>query len=131
GVLRDNVACLIGNGVVLSPEALFEEIAMLEKEGVPASARLKISEACPMILPYHIALDQAREIARGSKAIGTTGRGIGPAYEDKVSRRGLRVGDLQNTKTFAEKLKGVMEYHNFSLVNYFKVASVDNQKVLD
>jgi len=94
GILRDNVMCLIGNGVVLSPSALFEEIAMLEAEGVPASERLKISEACPLIMPYHIALDQAREIARGKKAIGTTGRGIGPAYEDKVSRRGLRVGDL-------------------------------------
>ena len=131
GVLRDNVQCLIGNGVVLAPDALFEEIAMLEKGGVPASNRLKISEACPMILPYHIALDRAREVARGSKAIGTTGRGIGPAYEDKVSRRGLRVGDLQNAAGFAEKLKIVMEYHNFSLVNYFKVEAVDYQKVLD
>jgi adenylosuccinate synthase len=131
GVLRDGVQCLIGNGVVLAPDALFEEITMLEQNGVPASKRLKISEACPMILPYHIALDRAREIARGSKAIGTTGRGIGPAYEDKVSRRGIRVGDLQNEKTFAEKLKGVMEYHNFSLVNYFKVDAVDYQKVLD
>ena len=131
GVLRDNVDCLIGNGVVLAPDALFEEIAMLEKGGVPASSRLKISEACPMILPYHVALDRAREIARGSKAIGTTGRGIGPAYEDKVSRRGLRVGDLQNTAAFTEKLKGVMEYHNFSLVNYFKAEPVDFQRVLD
>ncbi len=131
GVLRDNVDCLIGNGVVLAPDALFEEIAMLEKGGVPASSRLKLSEACPMILPYHVALDRAREIARGSKAIGTTGRGIGPAYEDKVSRRGLRVGDLQNTAAFTEKLKGVMEYHNFSLVNYFKAEPVDFQRVLD
>ena len=131
GVMRENVDCLIGNGVVLAPDALFEEIAMLEKGGVPASARVKISEACPMILPYHVALDRAREIARGSKAIGTTGRGIGPAYEDKVSRRGLRIGDLQNTAAFTEKLKGVMEYHNFSLVNYFKVEPVDFQKVLD
>jgi adenylosuccinate synthase len=131
GVLRDNVDCLIGNGVVLAPDALFEEIAMLEKGGVPASSRLKLSEACPMILPYHVALDRAREIARGSKAIGTTGRGIGPAYEDKVSRRGLRVGDLQNTAAFTEKLKGVMEYHNFSLVHYFKAEPVDFQRVLD
>jgi adenylosuccinate synthase len=131
GVLRDGVQCLIGNGVVLAPDALFEEIAMLEKEGVPATARLKISEGCPMILPYHVALDRAREIARGSKAIGTTGRGIGPCYEDKVSRRGLRVGDLHNEKTFAEKLEGVMEYHNFSLVNYFKAEAVDYRKVLD
>ena len=131
GILRDNVMCLIGNGVVLSPSALFEEMNMLEAEGIPASERLKISEACPLIMPYHIALDQAREIARGKKAIGTTGRGIGPAYEDKVSRRGLRVGDLLNADTFAEKLKGVMEYHNFALVNYFKADAVDYQTVLD
>ncbi len=131
GILRDNVMCLIGNGVVLSPSALFEEMSMLEKEGIPASERLKISEACPLIMPYHIALDQAREIARGKKAIGTTGRGIGPAYEDKVSRRGLRVGDLLNAESFAEKLKGVMEYHNFTLVNYFKADAVDYQTVLD
>jgi len=131
GILRDNVMCLIGNGVVLSPSALFKEMNMLEKEGVPAGQRLKISEACPLIMPYHVALDQAREIARGKKAIGTTGRGIGPAYEDKVSRRGLRVGDLLNVETFAEKLKGVMEYHNFALVNYFKADAVDYQTVLD
>ena len=131
GILRDNVMCLIGNGVVLSPSALFKEMNMLEKEGVPAGQRLKISEACPLIMPYNVALDQAREIARGKKAIGTTGRGIGPAYEDKVSRRGLRVGDLLNVETFAEKLKGVMEYHNFALVNYFKADAVDYQTVLD
>jgi len=131
GVLRDNVMCLIGNGVVLSPSALFDEIGMLEKQGVPASQRLKISEACPLIMPYHVALDQAREIARGKKAIGTTGRGIGPAYEDKVSRRGLRVGDLLDAESFAEKLKEVMEYHNHSLVNYFKQDAVDYQTVLD
>lgn len=131
GVLRDNVMCLIGNGVVLSPAALFEEISMLEKQGVPATKRLKISEACPLIMPYHVALDQAREIARGKKAIGTTGRGIGPAYEDKVSRRGLRVGDLLDANSFAEKLKEVMEYHNHALVHYFKVDAVDYQTVLD
>ncbi len=131
GILRENVQCLIGNGVVLSPSALFEEIEMLEKEGIPASERLKISEACPLIMPYHVALDQAREIARGKKAIGTTGRGIGPAYEDKVSRRGLRVGDLLDADAFAEKLKGVMEYHNHALVNYFKAEPVDYQTVLD
>ena len=131
GILRDNVMCLIGNGVVLSPDALFEELEMLEARGVPASQRLKISEACPMIMPYHIALDHAREVARGKKAIGTTGRGIGPAYEDKVSRRGLRVGDLLDEKSFAEKLEGVMEYHNYTLKNYFKADSVDFQQVLD
>jgi adenylosuccinate synthase len=131
GILRDNVMCLIGNGVVVSPSALFEEIGMLEARGIPASQRLKISEACPMIMPYHVALDQAREVARGKKAIGTTGRGIGPAYEDKVSRRGIRVGDLLDEKAFAEKLKEVMEYHNFSLKEYFKADIVDYQKVLD
>jgi len=131
GILRENVQCLIGNGVVLSPEALFSELEMLEQSGVPATQRLKISEACPMILPYHIALDHAREVARGKKAIGTTGRGIGPAYEDKVSRRGLRVGDLLDEKDFAEKLQGVMEYHNYSLVNYFKAEAVDYNMVLD
>ena len=131
GILRDNVQCLIGNGVVLSPSALFEEMDMLEKEGVPVSQRLKISEACPLIMPYHIALDQAREVARGKKAIGTTGRGIGPAYEDKVSRRGLRVGDLLDVASFTEKLKGVMEYHNHALVHYFKAEPVDFQTTLD
>ncbi|HEC29086.1 MAG TPA: adenylosuccinate synthase, partial [Gammaproteobacteria bacterium] len=131
GILRDNVLCMIGNGVVLSPEALFKELDELEAGGVPASQRLKISEACPLILPYHIALDQAREIARGKKAIGTTGRGIGPAYEDKVSRRGLRLGDLYNADLFASKLREVMEYHNFMLENYFKCEAVDYQSVLD
>lgn len=102
-----------------------EEIAMLEKRGVPVRDRLLISEACPLILPYHIALDQAREKARGNKAIGTTGRGIGPAYEDKVARRGLRVGDLFNPERFEEKLREVVEFHNFTLVNYYKVDAVD------
>ncbi len=131
GILRENVLCLIGNGVVLSPSALFEELNMLEQGGVDAGQRLKISEACPMILPYHVALDHAREAARGKKAIGTTGRGIGPAYEDKVSRRGLRVGDLLNEQDFAVKLKEVMEYHNYSLVNFYKADAVDYQQVLD
>ena len=131
GILRDGVQCLIGNGVVLSPSALFEELDMLEKSGVPASDRLKISEACPMILPYHVALDHAREVARGKKAIGTTGRGIGPAYEDKVSRRGIRVGDLLDEQGFAAKLKEVMDYHNYSLVNLYKADAVDFQQVLD
>jgi adenylosuccinate synthase len=131
GVLRDNVMCLIGNGVVLSPSALFKEVEELEARGVPASDRLKISEACPLILPYHIALDQAREIARGKTAIGTTGRGIGPTYEDKVSRRGIRLADLSDVAAFKDKLEGVMEYHNFSLKNYFKADEVDYQEVLD
>jgi adenylosuccinate synthase len=131
GILRDNVQCLIGNGVVLSPAALLEELAMLDKAGVPARDRLKISESCPLILPYHIALDQARELARGRMAIGTTGRGIGPAYEDKVSRRGLRLGDLLDPAHFTERLREVMEYHNFALQHYFKTESVDYQQVLD
>ena len=131
GILRDGVKCIIGNGVVLSPEALMKEIGMLEERNVPVKERLLISEACPLILPYHIALDQAREIARGNKAIGTTGRGIGPAYEDKVARRGLRVGDLFNPEQFREKLKEVLEYHNFALVNYYKVDAVDFDKTFE
>ncbi|MDH3948033.1 MAG: adenylosuccinate synthase [Gammaproteobacteria bacterium] len=131
GVLRENVQCLIGNGVVLSPEALLKELAMLEDNGVPARERLRISEACPLILPYHIALDHAREKARGKKAIGTTGRGIGPAYEDKVSRRGLRLGDLFHRERFAAKLGEVLDYHNFALQHYFKAEPVDFNQVLD
>ena len=131
GILRDNVTCLIGNGVVLSPDALFKEMSELEARGIPASERIGISEACPLILPYHIALDQAREIARGKAAIGTTGRGIGPCYEDKVSRRGIRLADLKDLEKFKEKLAGVMEYHNFALKNYFKQDEVDYQTVLD
>jgi adenylosuccinate synthase len=131
GVLRDNVKCIIGNGVVLAPDALMREIGMLEERGVPVRERLLISEACPLILPYHVALDMAREKARGAKAIGTTGRGIGPAYEDKVARRGLRVGDLFNPELFAEKLKEILEYHNFTLVNYYKVDAVDYQETFD
>ncbi|GAB2685321.1 adenylosuccinate synthase [Aliiglaciecola aliphaticivorans] len=130
GVLRDNVTCVIGNGVVLSPEALLKEMKMLQDRGIPVKERLVISEACPLILPYHIALDMAREEARGAKAIGTTGRGIGPAYEDKVSRRGLRVGDLFNAEDFAVKLKEILEYHNFVLTNYYKVDPVDYETVL-
>ena len=131
GVLREGVQCIIGNGVVLSPSALFEELHMLEQNGVPARDRLRISPSCPLILPYHIALDHARERARGKKAIGTTGRGIGPAYEDKVSRRGLRVGDLLDTQAFSDKLREVMDYHNFALEHYFKAEAVDYQTVLD
>jgi len=131
GILRDQVLCLIGNGVVLSPSALLEELDMLDKAGVTARDRLKISESCPLILPYHIALDQARELARGKKAIGTTGRGIGPTYEDKVSRRGLRLGELLDPAHFTERLREVMEYHNHALEHYFKAEPVDYQQVLD
>ena len=131
GVLRDGVLCLIGNGVVLAPDALLKEIKGLEASGIPVRERLRLSPACPLILPHHVALDQAREIAKGSAKIGTTGRGIGPAYEDKVARRGLRLGDLRNEKAFAEKLRDVMEYHNFMLTQYYKVPAVDFQKTLD
>ncbi|MBL4833406.1 MAG: adenylosuccinate synthase [Pseudomonas sp.] len=131
GILRENVTCFIGNGVVLSPEALMKELTELEAKGVPVRERLRISPACPLILPYHVALDQAREKARGEAKIGTTGRGIGPAYEDKVSRRGLRVGDLFNAERFAVKLGEVLEYHNFALQHYYKVEPVDFQKTLD
>ncbi|ACY83205.1 adenylosuccinate synthase [Edwardsiella piscicida] len=131
GILRENVVSIIANGVVLAPDALLREMTELEARGVPVRERLLLSEACPLILPYHVALDNAREKARGAKAIGTTGRGIGPAYEDKVARRGLRVGDLFDKESFAVKLKEIMEYHNFQLVNYYHVDAVDYQRVLD
>lgn len=130
GILREDVQCLIGNGVVLAPDALMREIAMLEEKGVPVKERLKISEACPLILKYHVAIDQAREKARGAKAIGTTGRGIGPAYEDKVARRALRVGDLFHPERFAEKLKEVLDHHNFMLTQYYKVEPVSFEETL-
>ena len=130
GILRENVACLIGNGVVLSPEAALKEIRELEAKGVPVRDRLKISPACPLILPYHVALDQARESKRGNEKIGTTGRGIGPAYEDKAGRRGLRLGDLQDEQRFTRKLRDVMEYHNFFLEKYYQVEALNVDKVL-
>jgi len=130
GILRENVDCMIGNGVVLSLDALLEEIETLEKSGLSVRHRLKISEACALILPIHIAIDQAREIARGNKAIGTTGRGIGPAYEDKVARRGLRAGDLLNTEEFSKRLKELVEYHNFMLTNYYNVEALDYEEML-
>jgi adenylosuccinate synthase len=130
GILRDNVQCMIGNGVVLSPNALMEEIEFLEKAGISVRNRLLISEACTLILPVHVAIDQAREKARGGKAIGTTGRGIGPAYEDKAGRRGLRAGDLLNSESFAEKLKELLDYHNFMLTNYYDTDAVDYETTL-
>jgi len=131
GILRDDALCLIGNGVVLHPAALQKEIAELEATGIDVRSRLKISPATPLIMPYHIALDQARENAAGGKAIGTTGRGIGPAYEDKVARRGVRVADLQYPDELAEKLREVLDYHNFVLTQYFGVEPVDFQQTLD
>jgi len=131
GILRKDVACLIGNGVVLSPLALRTEIEKLEAKGVDVRSRLTISPAAPVIMPYHVALDQAREAASGAGKIGTTGRGIGPAYEDKVARRGVRVSDLLHPAEVTEKLKTVMDFHNFVLVNYFKQPAIDVQKTID
>ena len=131
GILREGVLCLIGNGVVLSPAALQKEIGELEAQGVDVRPRLKISPATPLIMSYHIALDQAREKASGAKAIGTTGRGIGPAYEDKVARRGVRVADLMYPDELPEKLRAVVDYHNFVLKHWLKADEVDYQKVLD
>jgi adenylosuccinate synthase len=131
GVLRENVQCLIGNGVVLSPDALIKEMTELEAQGVPARERLVLSEACPLILSYHVALDQARELARGAAKIGTTGRGIGPAYEDKVARRAIRLEDIFHRERLASKLGEVLDFHNFVLRNYFNTATVDFQQVLD
>jgi adenylosuccinate synthase len=131
GILREGVSCLIGNGVVLALDALVEEANALIARGVPVYDRLKISPGCPLILPSHVALDIAREKRRGSSAIGTTGRGIGPAYEDKVSRRALRVSDLFVRENFAAKLGEILDYHNFLLKNYYGAAPVDFAKTLD
>ena len=131
GILRKNLRCFIGNGVVLAPDALIEEMRELEARGVSVRDRLQISGAVQLILPYHISLDVAREVARGKQAIGTTGRGIGPAYEDKIARRGLRLEDLLDKKIFAEKLRTVVDYHNYSLQHYFKTETVDYQQVYD
>jgi adenylosuccinate synthase len=131
GILRNNVNCLIAHGVVLSMSALLKEIGELEAAGVDTKNRLKISPACPLILPYHVALDNAREIKRGSSAIGTTGNGIGPAYEDKVARRGLRVGDLLDETLFSEKLKEVVDYHNSALKNYYNADTIEYDAVLN
>ncbi len=131
GILRNHVKCLIAHGVVLSMSALLKEMTELEATDIDVTERLKISPGCPLILPYHVALDNAREVKRGKAAIGTTGNGIGPAYEDKVARRGLRAGDLLNPALFALKLKEVMEYHNFSLTRYYNADPVDYQTTLD
>lgn len=129
GIMHPKVTCYIGNGVVLSPEALLKEIDELESVGVEVSARLRISESCPLILPYHVALDQAREIKRGEAKIGTTGRGIGPAYEDKVARRAIRLQDLFAPERFAQRLREVLEYHNFVLTHYLGAQAVSFDQV--
>jgi adenylosuccinate synthase len=131
GIMRAGVTCYIGNGVVLSPEALFQEIEELERAGVSVRDRLRISEACPLILPYHVAIDKAREAKRGDAKIGTTGRGIGPAYEDKVARRALRVRDLFTPSLFRERLEEVLDLHNFTLKHYLNAEPLDCAKVAD
>ncbi len=131
GALHGEVECLIGNGVVLSPLALLEEIDSLEKAGIEVRSRLKISAACPLLLPVHVALDQAREVARGAKAIGTTGRGIGPAYEDKVARRSLRADDWFYPDKLADRLSDLLDYHNFMLTRFYNQAAIDPDKALD
>jgi adenylosuccinate synthase len=129
GILRDNVKSVIGNGVVVSLDALITEITELEHNGISLSNKLFISENCQLILPTHIALDQAREIKLGKKSIGTTGRGIGPCYEDKISRKGIRLLDLKNETIFLKKLEDLMDYHNFILENYFHVESINTHAV--
>jgi adenylosuccinate synthase len=131
GILRPGVFCYIGNGVVLSPTALLQEIDELERSGVSVRDRLRISEACPLILPYHVALDQAREARRGDAKIGTTGRGIGPAYEDKVARRAVRVCDLFAPKYLRERIAESLELHNFILQHHLGAAPLDPSEVAD
>ena len=131
GVLRPGVGIYVGNGVVLSPSALLQEIGELEAAGVDVRSRLKISPACPLVLPIHVALDQAREASMGDEKIGTTGRGIGPAYEDKIARRALRVQDLLDPERFSAKLEALLELHNFMLVNYYKRDPVHFAKTRD
>ena len=131
GVLTPRARCLIGNGVVVSPRALIKEIEGLEASGTDVRSRLGISPACPVILGCHEALDHAREKARGQQKIGTTGRGIGPAYEDKVSRHGLRLADLADPARLADKLGGVIEYHNFLLKHFYKTETVDGAAIAD
>lgn len=131
GILHPGKACFIGNGVVISPEALLKEIDELDAAGIDVFSRLKVSEACPLILPYHVAIDQAREAAKGDKKIGTTGRGIGPAYEDKIARRSIRLQDVYHPERFAAKLLENLDWYNFALKHYFKAETVDFQKVHD
>lgn len=131
GILHEHVHCFIGNGVVVSLPVLFKELEMLEAKGLSVRDRLRVSSACPIILPTHIALDQAKERALGKSAIGTTGRGIGPAYEDKIARRGLRLGDLKDAATFKTQLKTLSDYHNFLLTEYYQVEAISMQTLLD
>ena len=131
GILRDKVKCFIGNGVVVSPDALLQEIDMLKQAGIPVMSRLVLSDSCPVILPSHVRLDQCREISRGSGKIGTTGRGIGPAYEDKVARRGIRIKDLYDESNLKDKLGELLGYHNFLLSKLYGSESIDFQQTYD
>ena len=131
GIMHPTMTCYLGNGIVFSPEAFFGEIEQLKKNGCEAEHRLKVSGNAPLVMPYHVALDHAREAAAGSKKIGTTGRGIGPTYEDKVSRRGVRVADLFNPEHFAERVRDAMELHNFVLTKHLGAQAMDVNKVID
>ncbi|MDG2171200.1 MAG: adenylosuccinate synthase [Gammaproteobacteria bacterium] len=131
GILHNNVKCIIGNGVVLSLDALSEEIEILRKSNITVDGKLLISDGCPLILPVHIELDKARELKKGKSKIGTTGRGIGPAYEDKISRRGIRLGDLSNPETLKDILKELLDYHNFVLKNYYECKTFDDVKMYE
>ena len=131
GILHKNVKCFIGNGVVLSPKAFLEELQELENRDICVAERLSISTACNILLPYHILIDQARETAKGVNKIGTTGRGIGPCYEDKVARRGIRMMDLFHPEQLREKLKSLAEFHNFYLKHYFKLDILPDEIVYD
>ena len=131
GILHDDVTCIIANGVVVSPEAILTEIKELEDRGIDVRSRLKISTACPLILPFHVALDKAREVHKGGAAIGTTGRGIGPAYEDKIARRALKINDLLHLDRFNAKLYELLYYHNFVLTKYYNQPAVDEKLILD
>ena len=131
GILNEAAQCMIGNGVVVSLEALKNETEELEARGVDVRSRLKISPSCPVIMPYHELLDLAREQALGKRAIGTTGRGIGPAYEDKVSRRGIRISDLYNHPILSEKLEEALDFHNFVLEKYFNMQRLAFDRLLD
>lgn len=132
GILHSSCQCLIGSGVVVSPEALFSEIAELKASGITdAESRIKVSAASSLLLPIHVAIDKASELKRGANAIGTTGRGIGPCYEDKIARRGLRVGDLYDMDVFKSKLKDLLDYRNFCLKNYYGAEEVSFDSILD
>ena len=131
GVLREGVRCFIGNGVVVSLEALLSEVDMLAARGVPALDRLAVSPHCPLVLPSHAMIDRARERASGERKIGTTGRGVGPAYEDKIARRAVRVGDLADARHFESRLRELLDFHNFLLEKRHGEAKVDPAQVLE